>query len=1001
VGFISNSSSPFSLLPSNISGTANSDSLPAAGTPDYFVSQSMDTFSYEVRKFTPGTSPKICGGGGTLGPPIKVNETVFDSPDDVPQPNANALQSLGERMMQKAQYRKVGGSESLWIAHTVQSSPGSSIRPQWAQIDVTGGAVRTVPVQQQIYAPDTTINRWVPSIAADHDGNVALGYNISNAATFPSIAYSGRLRTDPLNQMSQGETLLVAGSGSQRNLCQGSPCTRWGDYSSMSIDPTDDCTFWFVTQYYDSQANGDSGNWQTRIGSFRFPSCGGNIVSHTLTIGSVNPSSGVAITVSPDDNSDSGSGTTQFTRTFSHGMSVNLTAVTVVNGNVFQKWQRDSADWSTNASTSVTMDGNHTMTAIYVTPTTRSLIVASSNPGNGVSITVSPNDNNGAGSAATQFTRSYNANTVVNLTAPATAGGNNFQKWMRDGVDWATTAATTVTMDLNHTMTAVYVTPSPLTIIIQTNPAGRSFTVDGASFNSTQTFTWTPGSTHTIATTSLQSGGADTQFAWGNWSDSGTISHSVTPASSTTYTANFTTQYMLTINVGPGGTVRPVSGFVNSGQTVNISATPQADFSFGGWTGTGTGSFTGIFKTATITMSAPITETATFGGTDTTLQFSAVSYSVTESVGFFNVTVTRVGNESSAPFVAYATSDGTAKEGRDYVAAQGVLTFAKGETSKTFPVLIIDNGFADGSRTVNLNLTNVAGAFLGTASSAVLTINDNDSSNGPNPVDDARAFVRFNYYDFLARYPDSSGWDFWTNEIAKCGTDKTCGEVARVNTSGAFFLSIEFQQTGYLVERMYKAAYGDAAGNSNNGGAHQLTVPVVRFVDFLRDTELIGRGLVVLQTGWEQLLEHNKQVYADAFVRTTRFSQVFPTSLTPAQFIDRLNQNAGNVLSSSERTTAINLFGGAADTNNLTARAQAVRQIAEDPDLVVAEKNRAFVLAQYFGYLRRDPNSAPDTDYTGYDFWLTKLNQFNGDYVSAQMVEGFISSSEYRQRFGP
>jgi hypothetical protein len=106
-------------------------------------------------------------------------------------------------------------------------------------------------------------------------------------------------------------------------------------------------------------------------------------------------------------------------------------------------------------------------------------------------------------------------------------------------------------------------------------------------------------------------------------------------------------------------------------------------------------------------------------------------------------------------------------------------------------------------------------------------------------------------------------------------------------------------------------------------------------------------------------------------------------------------------LSSSERTTAINLFAGAADANNLAARAQAVRQVAEDPDLIAAEKNRAFVLAQYFGYLRRDPNSAPDTDYTGYDFWLTKLNQFNGDYVSAQMVKGFISSSEYRQRFGP
>ena len=127
----------------------------------------------------------------------------------------------------------------------------------------------------------------------------------------------------------------------------------------------------------------------------------------------------------------------------------------------------------------------------------------------------------------------------------------------------------------------------------------------------------------------------------------------------------------------------------------------------------------------------------------------------------------------------------------------------------------------------------------------------------------------------------------------------------------------------------------------------------------------------------------------------------FATSLTPAQFVDQLNQRAGNVLSASERTTAINLFGGAADSSNPTVRAQAVRQVAEDPDLYNAEFNRAFVLAEYFGYLRRNPNDPQDPDYTGYDFWLTKLNQFNGNFVAAEMVKAFISSTEYRQRFGP
>jgi len=104
----------------------------------------------------------------------------------------------------------------------------------------------------------------------------------------------------------------------------------------------------------------------------------------------------------------------------------------------------------------------------------------------------------------------------------------------------------------------------------------------------------------------------------------------------------------------------------------------------------------------------------------------------------------------------------------------------------------------------------------------------------------------------------------------------------------------------------------------------------------------------------------------------------------------------------SERQAVINLFGNAANTSNVTARAQALRQIAEDQDLYNAEFNRAFVLAEYFGYLRRNPNDAPESslDYSGYDFWLSKLNQFNGNYIRAEMVKAFISSTEYRQRFG-
>ena len=123
--------------------------------------------------------------------------------------------------------------------------------------------------------------------------------------------------------------------------------------------------------------------------------------------------------------------------------------------------------------------------------------------------------------------------------------------------------------------------------------------------------------------------------------------------------------------------------------------------------------------------------------------------------------------------------------------------------------------------------------------------------------------------------------------------------------------------------------------------------------------------------------------------------------MTPAQFIDALFTNAGVTPTASDRNAAINEFGSATNTTDTAARARALRRVAENSTLNAQEFNRAFVLMQFFGYLRRDPNSGPDTDYTGYDFWLTKLNQFNGNFVAAEMVKAFITSTEYRQRFGP
>ena len=149
-------------------------------------------------------------------------------------------------------------------------------------------------------------------------------------------------------------------------------------------------------------------------------------------------------------------------------------------------------------------------------------------------------------------------------------------------------------------------------VTVQTNLAGLAFTVDGATYSSAQTFSWVPGSSHNIATTSPQNGAAGVRYTWMNWSGGGAISHTVTPTTNKTYTATFRTQYYLTMAHGTGGTVSPSGGWRNSGANVAIVATPSTNYSFNSWAGTGTGSFSGSTNPASITMNGPITETAAF-----------------------------------------------------------------------------------------------------------------------------------------------------------------------------------------------------------------------------------------------------------------------------------------------------------------------------------------------------------------------------------------------------
>ncbi len=265
----------FSFLPSNLRGAA-----PPAGTPNYFISESGSVFGFDVFKFhvdwvTPASS--------TFTGPTTVSQTSYTPVygNTVPQPGtATLLDSLEDRLMMQAQYRNISGTESLWVSHTVGSAPTGV---QWAQINVTGGTIVTTPVQQQIWSNvnNDGVSRWMPSLAVDRLGDMAVGYSASSSTLFPSINYAGRLAGDALNTLAQGEATMFAGTGSQAFNCGGAACHRWGDYTSMSVDPVDDCTFWYVGEYYVTTTSTD---WQTRIGSFKFPGCTAATGSADLSI---------------------------------------------------------------------------------------------------------------------------------------------------------------------------------------------------------------------------------------------------------------------------------------------------------------------------------------------------------------------------------------------------------------------------------------------------------------------------------------------------------------------------------------------------------------------------------------------------------------------------------------------------------------------------------------------------------------------------------------------
>jgi len=267
----------------------------------------------------------------------------------------------------------------------------------------------------------------------------------------------------------------------------------------------------------------------------------------------------------------------------------------------------------------------------------------------------------------------------------------------------------------------------------------------------------------------------------------------------------------------------------------------------------------------------------------------------------------------------------------------------------------------EGPETFNLNLQSPVGGVLGTPNAATVTIADNDTTPSNNPIDTNPFFVRVHYIDFLYREPETQGFNAWITVLSNCSDVNNNPNCDRVKVSSSFFGSPEYQIKGYFVYRFYQVAFARLPS----------------YKDFMRDLRRVTG-----QTSQE--VDASKAAYTQEFRDRADFRAAYD-SLTNNQYVDALQTSAGVQVSNSQQLKD-GLNGGT------KTRADVLRAIVESPEVYNKNFNGGFVAAEYFGYLRRDPEQP------GYNNWLNYLNAHPND--SRTMVNGFVNSFEYRLRFG-
>ncbi|MDE3136105.1 MAG: hypothetical protein KGL59_06005 [Acidobacteriota bacterium] len=538
-----------SLLPSDLdgdSGAPGTTAAPPAGSPNYFIdfssTNSLNLFKFHVDWTTPSNS--------TFTGPAVIPVTSFSEACGggtcVPQSSTTQqLDSLGDRLMYRFAYRNFGSYESLVISQSVNTGSGNT-GVRWYEI--RSPEANTAVYQQGTFAPDSNY-RWMPSIAEDEKGDIALGYSLSGSTIFPAISFTGRVPTDALNTM-ETESSIIQGAGAQTG-----GLSRWGDYSNMSVDPADDCTFWYTTEFLKSSG---SFNWSTEIASFTFPGCttttpdfslSASPTSQTITAGS---GTSYTIDVTPS-NGYTGNVTLSVTTSLPAGMSVGFSPNPVgINSNT-----AGSSTLSVNTATS-TPSGTYNLTVSgtdgTLTNTTQVTVVVQPPPTPDFSLSSSP------GSAT--VTQGSNATYTIAVTP---SGGYTGTVNLSTG-----TLPTGVTASFNPS--AVSTTGSVVDSTLTLATAGNAPT---GTYNITVTGTDSSGS----PTHSIQVGLTIQQVTSSDFAISATPSSAAAqPGSSTSYTVSIA-----------GSATGPFNG------TVNLSVTgvpPRTSTSFNPTSITGSGSST-------------------------------------------------------------------------------------------------------------------------------------------------------------------------------------------------------------------------------------------------------------------------------------------------------------------------------------------------------------------------------------------------------------------------